>query len=118
MYELLAKRPSRACSANLRVAVANEPDHDGALDAGLIALAAHGDGSQTARARAIAEGVDPRTADSRQRAAWIYLSGVGALDSEPARHRTILEGLIAADGASASAACEAAIMRSAIAGSG
>ncbi len=110
VYELLSERPSRACTDTLRAAIAREPETEGALEAGLLALAAHGDASQIVRARELVKVAGPL-----EQAAWVYLSRVGALDGEPAEHLRVLTRLIASDGVHAAAACGAAIDRGALA---
>jgi hypothetical protein len=115
VYDLLAERPSRACGEALRAAVAREPDTGGALDAGLLALAAHQDPAELDRARRLADLGHDTALDPARRATWIYLSRVGGLDGDPL-HPRVLATLLASDGASAAAACDAAIARGAITG--
>ncbi len=115
VYQLLTEQPSRACAARLGAAVEREPD-DEALDAGLLALAAHGDARLVERARKLVSGAEPGGGDALQRAAWLYLSRVKVLDADPEHHLRVLVGSIVADGASAALACGAAIARGAVSG--
>ncbi len=59
LYRLLAQRPHRSCAASLRAAMTSERE-EGPAAACLDALAAHGDATQVARARALAGDAPPR----------------------------------------------------------
>ncbi len=112
VYDLLTERPSKSCAGELRDAVAREPVTEGSLAAGLLALGAHEDTSQISRARGFVEADDTEVA--LKRAAALYLSRVGALDTERGQHLKMLSELLGSDGVNAAVACEAAIARGAV----
>lgn len=112
VYESLAREPSRACQAALRAAAAAETD-DEAFGAALTALAALGDDALSARARVLAEGDDPRSAQPAIRSAWIYLALVGALDRGPAL-REVASATLDRDGLTAARILAGALAREAL----
>ena len=102
LYEELARAPSPASARALREAVLSEDPEDGALEAGLTALAAYGDDAAVDRARPLATG-KPEKSKGLARAVWTYLAQVGALGEQPENHRAVLRMTLVRDGVRAAA---------------
>lgn len=131
LYRILAARPHRTCAAPLRAAMAMEANQVtmpqapaevfAAAAACLDAIAALGDTSQVARARALVDGTSPLdaaiVADPVRWSAWSYLARVGAIDSgadATAELQAVVDGALAHDGRRAAEILRAAVSRGTI----
>lgn len=141
LYQQFTRSPSSASIRALREAVLAEESgaDDGSLEAGLTALARHGDDAAVDLARSLVAGngvagngvagngvagngvAGNGVVGNRQqnraltRSAWAYLGQVGALDDDPEEHRRVLRSVLSVDGLRAAAMYEAAIERESLA---